>query len=137
MSFAAKEAPRISVPILKVELRIAYQASLLTIPPEILTLAFAILARVIGTLNPCSEELDIKEPGVGGVKDCLHGLFLQLVKLLLTFNVGLTGLWHTLIVDLLRLLAQLFKSSLTRLSGREGFGEGLVSLGLGWLVLFL
>ena len=79
MSFAAKETPRVSVPILKVELRIAYQASLLTIPPEILTLALVPIARVIGALNPCGEELDIKEPGTGGVKDCLHGLFLQLV----------------------------------------------------------
>jgi hypothetical protein len=79
MSFAAKETTRVSIPILKVELRIAYQASLLTIPPEILGLALAPLARVIGTLNPCGQELDIKEPGTGGVKDCLDGLFLQLV----------------------------------------------------------
>jgi hypothetical protein len=53
MPFTAKETPRVSVPILKIELRIAYQASLFTIPPDILTQALAPLARVIGTLNPC------------------------------------------------------------------------------------
>ena len=79
MSFSAKETPRVSIPILKVELRIAYQASLLTITPEILALALVPIARVIGTLNPCCQELYIKVPGTGGVKDCLHGLFLQLV----------------------------------------------------------
>ena len=53
MPFAAKETPRVSVPILKKELRIAYQASLFTIAPNILAQALAPLARVIGTLNPC------------------------------------------------------------------------------------